>query len=181
MHMLLHPNLLGLAFFSSSALAMTIPQGTTLINTASTPHTNSSLNGTSNSAFVCTRRTFQTPVEPGFADCAGALRSLPLNQNVGTFYNSGRGDFQLPYFETYRTCQVLIELRSTYDKVQSSWLAVQLAALELNGACQDVRTAPGLGNAYTYIDNLDTMKVSLRGAGRRFGDGGEGTDATESS
>ncbi|CAF9939237.1 MAG: hypothetical protein ALECFALPRED_008047 [Alectoria fallacina] len=181
MHMLLHPKLLGLAFFSSSAHAMTIPQGTTLINTASTPQTNSSLNETSNSAFVCIRRGSQTAIEPLFADCAGVLRSLPLNQNVGTFYNSGAGDFQLPYFQTYRTCQVIIELRSTYDRVQSSWLAVQLAALELNGACQDVRSAPGLGIAYTYIDNLDAMKLSFRGAGRRLGDGDDGTDATESS
>lgn len=181
MHMILHLNLLGLALFSSSAFAMTISQSTTLINPASTLHTNSSLNGTSNSAFVCTRRSPQTRIEPGFADCAGVLRSLPLNPNIGTFYNSGAGDFQLPYFETYRTCQVVIELRSTYDKVQSSWLAVQLAALELNSACQDIRTAPGLGTAYTYVDNLDSMKITLKGPGKMLGDGVDGTDATESS
>ena len=65
--------------------------------------------------------------------------------------------------------------------MQSSWLAVQLAALELNGACQDVRAAPGLGNAYTYIDNLNSMKLSFRGAGPRLGDGDDGTDASERS
>lgn len=179
MQMPSHLNLLGFALFSS-ALATSIAQGTTLINPASTLHTNSSLNGTSNKAFVCTKRTHQSRGEPGFADCAAVLRSLPLNPNIGTFYNSGPGDFQLPYFETYRTCQVVIELRSVHDKVQSSWLAVQVAALELNSACQDVRMAPGLGTAYTYIDNLGAMKVTFTGPGA-LGDGVDGTDATESS
>ena len=178
--MILPLNLLGFALFSS-VLAMTISQGTTLINPASTLHTNSSLNGTSNGAFVCNRRSPQTRREPGFADCAGVLRSLPLNPDIGTFYNSGTGDFQLPHFEIYRTCQITIELRSAYDKVQSSWLAVQLAALELNSACQDVRTAPGLGTAYTYIDVMDRMKLTLAAPLQMLGDGVDGTDAAESS
>lgn len=181
MHVLLHLNLLALTLFSSSAFALAIPQGTTLTNPASTLHTNSSLNGTSNSAFVCTRRTPVQRVEPHFSDCAGVLRSLPQNPNIGTFYNSGSGDFQLPYFETYKTCQVVVELRSTFDKVQTSWLAVQLAALELNTACEDVRTSPGLGNAYTYVDSMKTMKISYKGAGGRAGNGIDETDATESS
>lgn len=162
MHTLPHLKFLGLALFSSLALALTIPQGTTLINPASTLHTNSSLNATSNNAFVCTRRGPQSIMSPDFADCAGVLRSLPLNPYIGTFYNTGPGDFQLPYFETYKTCQVIIELSTAYDKVQSSWLAVQLAAVELNDACQNIRMSPGLGNAYTYIDNLKKMKITLR-------------------
>ena len=120
-------------------------------------------------------------VEPRFADCAGVLRSVPLNPYMGTFYNKGAGDFQLPFFETYKTCEVLIELSTAYDKVESSWLAVQLAALEMNMACQDVRTSPGLGNAYTYIDNLNKMKLTLRGAGGRLSDGDDVTDANETS
>ena len=175
MHVLLHLNFLGLALFFSSALTMTIPQGTNLINLAS------GLNGTSNSAFVCNKRGTGWTIGPGFADCAGVLRSLPLNPNIGTFYNTGVGNFQLPYFETYKTCQVVIELRSKYDKVQSNWLAVQLAALELNTACQDVRAAPGLGSAYTYVDDLETMKITLKAPTRGLGDGDEVTDANETS
>lgn len=179
--MLLHLKYLGLALFSSSALAATIPQGTTLINSASLPHTNTSLNGTSNSAFVCTRRGAQARTEPSFSHCAGVLRALPLNPIIGTFYNSGAGDFQLPYFETYKTCQVLLELPRASDKVRSSWLAVQLAALELNTACEDVRAAPGLGGAYTYVDNSNLMKITLKGAGAPVGDGDDGADADETS
>lgn len=60
---------------------------------------------------------------------------------------------------------MVVELSKSYDRVQSSWLAVQVAALELNAACQDIREAPGLGNAYTYVDALNTMKITLRGSG----------------
>lgn len=74
-----------------------------------------------------------------------------------------------------------MELRSTYDKVRSSWLAVQVAALELNEACQDVRTGSGLGSAYTYVDALEAMKITLRGPVRGLGDGEGGGGAVESS
>ncbi|CAF9918319.1 hypothetical protein IMSHALPRED_004276 [Imshaugia aleurites] len=177
MRILLRLKTLGLALWSTSALAMTIPQGTTLSNPTNTLQTNSSLNTTSNSAFTCVKGGTQARAEPRFADCAGALRSLPLNPVIGTFYNSGHGDFQLPYFEPYKTCTVLVELRSTFDKVQSSWLAVQLAALELNAACEDVRMAPGLRIAYTYLDALGAMKITLKGPGGQLGDG----DASDAS
>ena len=39
---------------------------------------------------------------------------------------------------------------------------MHVAALELNEACQDVRTAPGLGYAYTFIDEAGKMKVTLQ-------------------
>ena len=74
-----------------------------------------------------------------------------------------------------------MELRNPYDKVRSSWLAVQVAALELNEACQDVRTAPGLGNAYTYVDTLRKMKITLRAPARQLGDGEGGGDAVGAS
>ena len=166
---------LALALFSPPLLAVTIPQGTALVNPLST---NLSLNATSNSAFVCSRRGRQMYNEPGFADCAGVLRSVSLDSTVGIFYNAGQGDFQLPFFASYRGCTVLVEVRSVYDRVRTSWLAVHMAAMELNAACQDVRTAPGLAFAYTYIDELDRMKVTLKGPGGRLSDG---TDASETS
>ncbi len=181
MHISLHLNFLGIALFFSSALTLTIPQDPSLITPASTLHTNISLNGTSNGAFVCNKRGTQWHNGPSFADCAGVLRSLPLNPNIGTFYNTGVGNFQLPYFETYKSCQVVVQLRSGLDKVQSSWLAVQVAALELNTACQDVRAAPGLGSAYTYVDNLEAMKITLTSPTRDLGDGDELTEANETS
>lgn len=76
---------------------------------------------------------------------------------------------------------MLLELPRASDKVRSSWLAVQLAALELNTACEDVRAAPGLGGAYTYVDNSNLMKITLKGAGAPVGDGDDGTDANETS
>ena len=161
--MLLHLKLLGLALFSSSAFTLTISQGTILTNPTSDLQTNSNLNATSKGGFTCSKRGGGYRISPGFADCAGVLRSLPLNPKIGTFYNSGHGDFQLPYFQTYKTCTVLVELRSTLDKVESTWLAVQLAALELNAACQDVRSTPGLEYAYTYLDDLGAMKITLKG------------------
>lgn len=45
-------------------------------------------------------------------------------------------------------------------------LAVQVAALELNEACQDLRMAPGLGYAYTFIDAAGKMKVTLQAPAR---------------
>ena len=171
MHLLLYLKYLGMALFSSSALAASIPQGISL--------TNGSLNAASNGAFLCSRRTSQTSVEPKFSDCAGVLRALPLNPTVGVFYNTGRGDFQLPHFETYRTCQVVIELQTSASKVQSSWLAVQVAALELNSVCQDLRSSPGLGSAYTYVDDSNLMKITLKGL--PLGNGEGGTNATETS
>lgn len=185
MHIPLPLTLLSLAIFPPSALTMTISHNTAtlqLLNPASALPSNSTLlNGTSNGSnrppFICNPQTPGMRILPKFADCAGVLRSLPLNPTIGIFYNSGAGNFQLPYFETYRTCTVLVELRSTYDRVRSSWLAVQVAALELNDACQDVRTATGLGSASTYIDSLEAMKVTLRGPVRQVGDGEGGGDA----
>lgn len=76
---------------------------------------------------------------------------------------------------------VLVTMRSAYDKVQSSWLAVHMAAMELNAACQDVRTAPGLGSAYTYLGNPGTLKISLTGPQRQLGDGSSETEANGTS
>ena len=178
MHMLPHLPFLGLALLSSSALAATIPQSTTL--TAPTnPATNRTLNATSNAAFVCNKQTPGTVVSPLFGDCAGALRSLPLNPAIGNFYNTGQGDFQLPMFETYKSCQVLVEMRSRYDRLRSSWLAVHVAATELSIGCL---TSPGIvPSAYTYLDELQTVRITLKGVQRRLGDGSSGTDATATS
>ena len=101
---------------------------------------------------------------------------MPLDPSIGDFYNSGSGEFQLPYFTSYKSCTVILELRSTYDKVRSSWLAVHAAAMELNTACQGVRTAPGLGFAYTYIDTLNAMKITLKGPQRTLGSGDGATE-----
>ena len=178
MHLLLHFPLLGLALLSPSILALTIP----LTTPTNISQTSNGLNVTVNSGITCTKRDGSVRIQPGFADCAGALRLLPLNPSAGTFYNQGRGDFQLPYFDTYKTCTVLVSLRSPLDRVQSSWLAVQVAAMELNEACQDVRAAPGLGSATTFVDGLNSMRITLQGPRRELGDGGDGGDgATETS
>ena len=128
MHIPLHLNLLSLALFSPSALTMTIPHDPALqiLNPATTAlPTNSTLNSTSpanaNRLFTCAQQSPHRSTRPGFADCAGVLRSLPLNPSIGIFYNAGPGDFQLPYFNTYKSCQVLVELQNAYDKVRSSW------------------------------------------------------------
>lgn len=62
---------------------------------------------------------------------------------------------------------MLVELGSAFDRVRSSWLAVQVAALALNAACQDVRTTPGLGSAATAIDDGTggRLKITLKGPG----------------
>ena len=170
MHILLHLNLytLALFFLSLSVFAATIPQSTSLTTSTTSLQLNTSnLNTTaSNSAFVCKPRGLRVQIEPTFADCAGVLRSLPLDPTVGTFYNTGGGDFQLPYFESFKTCQVLVELAAASNKVRSSWLAVQVAALSLNAACEDVRLTPGLGYAYTYVDPSTLMKITLQGLRR---------------
>ena len=180
MHLrLLRVPFLGLALLSPSILALTIPQSTSLANIS---QTNNGLNVTANGGFTCTKRDASVRIQPGFADCAGALRLLPLDPSVGIFYGQGRGDFQLPYFDTYKSCTVLVSLHSSIDRVQSSWLAVQVAAMELNEACQDVRTAPGLGFATTFVDGLNSMKITLQGPRKTLSDGDDGGDgATETA
>ena len=179
MHMLSHLPFLSLALLSSSALAATIPQGTTL-STPTNPATNRTLDATSNAAFVCNKQQPGTVVSPLSADCAGALLSLPLNPAIGDFYNTGRGDFQLPTFETYKSCQVLVEIRSRYDRLRSSWLAIHAAAAELNLACLTSSTAL-VPSAYTYLDELQTVKITLKGVRRQLGDGNSGANATATS
>ena len=66
---------------------------------------------------------------------------------------------------------MIVELRVSFAKVRSSWLAVHTAAMELNEACETVRNAPGLGFAYTFIDDLSAMMITLKGAGNQVGDG----------
>ena len=178
MHMPPHFPFLGLALLCSSALAATIPQSTAL-TTPTNPATNRTLNATSNAAFVCNKQTPGRVAEPLFGDCAGALLSLPLNPAIGYFYNTGQGDFQLPVFERYKSCEVLVEMRSRYDKLRSSWLAVHVAATELNVACLSNEAI--MPSAYTYLDELQTVKISLRGVQRGLGDGTNGTGATATS
>lgn len=181
MHTLFHLKFLSLALLISSALASTVPQGTNLVSPPDSFHTSSNLNGTVGAdpkAFECVRKgPSTTTTTPGNADCAAALRALPLNPYVGVFYASGAGDFQLPYFETFKTCTVLITLRSRYDKVQTSWLAVHVAGMELNAACQDVRMRSGfeqLLRATTSVDELGSMQITLQPSSYRL----DGTNAT---
>lgn len=176
--MLHHLSFLGLILFSSSALAATIPQDTTL-TTPTNLATNRTLNASSNAAFVCNKQTAGKVTEPLYKDCGAALLALPMNPAIGTFYNTGGGDFQLPMFETYKSCQVLIELRSRYDKVRSSWLAIHAAATELSIAC--LTSTDIVPSAYTFLDELQSAKITLKGVSRQLGDGNSGTDATATS
>ena len=184
MHTLLHLKFLSLALLISSGFALTIPQGTNLISRTDSIHTTSNLNETvgvdPDKKFQCIKKGSGTTTGPANADCAAALRAIPLNPNVGTFYSAGGGNFQLPYFETYKTCTVLVSMRSRYDKVQSSWLAVQVAALELNAACEAARQRTGydaLLKATTSVDDLGAMQILLQPSSYRL-DGTDGTNAT---
>ena len=73
---------------------------------------------------------------------------------------------------------VVLTMQSALDRVQSSWLAVQVAAMELNEACQDVRTAPGLGSASTFVDDLGAMRITLTTPQSELGVGGDGVIET---
>ena len=187
MHSLFHLKFLSLALLTSSALALTIPQGTNLISPTDSIHTTSNLNETvgvdPDKKFQCIRKGGSTTTGPTNADCAAALRAIPLNPNVGTFYSTGDGNFQLPHFETYKTCTVLVTMKSRYDKVQSSWLAVQVAALELNAACEATRQRTGyeaLLKATTSVDDLGSMQILLQPSSYRL-DGTDGTDGTNAT
>lgn len=182
MHMLLHLPFFGLALFSSLALAKTIPLGASLTTrqgtSLTTPPTDSSFNATSNSGFACTRRTNQR-VLPRFADCAGALRFLPTDPTIANFYNAeGQGDIQLPIFESYKTCTIIVTLSPALSRMQSSWVAIHAAATELNMACQDVRST-GLASGFTYVDIREGIKVTMQGS--RFGVGDGTSNATETA
>ena len=191
MHTLLHLKFLSLALLASSALALTLPpQGPNLVSPSDDLHTYSNLDGTNSNLngtvgadpkkFECIRKGSSTTTGPSNADCAAALRAVPLNPNVGTFYSVGSGNFQLPHFETYKGCTVLISMKSRYDRVQSSWLAVHLAALELNAACEATRAKTGyesLLKAITSVDDLGSMQILLQPSSYRL-DGTDGTNGT---
>ena len=190
MHTLFHLKFLSLALLTSSALGLTVPQAPNLVSPTDSIHTNSDLSGTNSNLngtvgadpknFQCLKKGSTTTTGPTNADCAGALRALPLNPYVGTFYSDGAGNFQLPYFEKYGSCTVLVTLRNRNYKVQSSWLAVHLAALELNAACEATRQRTGYESflkGTTSVDDLGSMQISLQPSSYRL-DGTDGTNAT---
>lgn len=73
-------------------------------------------------------------------------------------------------FESYKTCTVIVTLSPAVSSVQSSWVAIHAAAMELNEACQDVRST-GLASGFTYVDGREGIKVTMQGS-RHGADGG---------
>ena len=95
------------------------------------------------------------------------MLALPSTPDIGHFHTIGRDDgFKLPVFERHRDCEILIEGPQNMVS-KSSWLAIGLAATELNMACLDneARTAGGT----TFTGEADRIKITLRGVAGRVG------------
>ena len=136
-------------------LSASIPD-TSLTITQPVEHNLTSVGAT----FLCRPQPgFRTVVFPTTADCAAALRALPSSPDVGIFHTGGSSDgFQLPVFERYRKCEVLIE----GSNGRSSWLEIGLAAIELNMACLESGPASNTGGT-TYVSPYNRIKITLRG------------------
>lgn len=97
------------------------------------------------------------------ANCAGALRALDTDSEEGVFHNGGPGDgYQLPLFERYKDCEVLIETVAPGDDPVSSWAEIGLAATELNMACLSAASSNYFGGV-TFCGGGNMVKISLRG------------------
>ncbi|KAL8681799.1 MAG: hypothetical protein Q9186_002114 [Xanthomendoza sp. 1 TL-2023] len=80
----------------------------------------------------------QYVVFPQQKNCVVAIRSLPDIPEIGEFHSQPGRDptFQLPTFQRYKDCEVLIELPPQRTS-KTSWLAIGLAATQLSLACVD--------------------------------------------
>ncbi len=155
------------ALFSSTNLALTIPPSAVLSDPAAP---SASLQAATQLDATGPRNTVCTPssqtIGPDFASCAIALRGLPSTAEVGVFSNTAAGAFQIPTFSRWKNCEVLIEPRYPNSNVQSSWLEIGLAVVELNQACLG-RDSSTLGSGVTYTGLTNGIKVSIRTNGAR--------------
>ncbi|KAI4121695.1 MAG: hypothetical protein LQ338_006226 [Usnochroma carphineum] len=142
--------------------SLTIPDNARLSEPIS-PH--NLTNPTAN--FACAPNPpYRTAVFPHIENCASALRALPLDTENGVFHNGGPGDgFQLPVFERYRDCEVLVELKDPRADPVASWAEIGLAGMELNLACL-ISYSANVGGT-TVCGGGGMIRVSLRGFARR--------------
>ncbi|KAL8836807.1 MAG: hypothetical protein Q9170_002768 [Blastenia crenularia] len=122
--------------------------------------------------FTCLPRPQgRDPVQPHLENCAGALRALESDAESAVFHNGPPGDgYQLPTFERYKDCEVLIETVNPGDDPVSSWAEIGLAAMELNMACLGGGSSLYYGGA-TFCGGGDMVKITLKGtSGRPVGE-----------
>ncbi|KAL8715876.1 MAG: hypothetical protein Q9220_000543 [cf. Caloplaca sp. 1 TL-2023] len=130
--------------------------------------------------FLCTPTPpFRRVIIPDSQNCAGALRALPSRPQIANIHTGGVDDgFQLPTFERYKNCEVLIEGATANTNVESSWLEIGLAATQLNDACLVVNVGRVGGLTYTGGPYGRAIKITLRGYARPKDDQSNGTVAT---
>lgn len=124
--------------FALLVSSATVPNPTTLI----APNAKNATILTSD--FTCrSGRPPQYPIKPKQQDCALALRVFPSRPEIYNFHNAGAADlYQLPWFERYKTCEVLVGIDAGEGDVESSsWTEVGMAAMELIMGCTDTTGA----------------------------------------
>lgn len=97
------------------------------------------------------------------------MRALPNLPDIGNFHiGPGRdANYQLPVFERYKDCEVLIELATPTTVSRTSWLAVGLAATQLNIACVNDKEASLGGKTAIGDARSNDIKITIRGFERR--------------
>ncbi|KAL8805388.1 MAG: hypothetical protein Q9182_001954 [Xanthomendoza sp. 2 TL-2023] len=107
---------------------------------------------------------WQYTVLPQQKNCAAAMRDLPDLPDIAEFHSQPGRDpaYQLPTFRRYKDCEVLIEL-SPGRTSRTSWLAIGLAATQLNLGCVDI-VNPGNAGGVTSTGGPSgkDIKVSIR-------------------
>lgn len=81
------------------------------------------------------------------------------------FHTNGDTDiYQLPWFERYKDCEVLVTLQYGQTLERSSWTEVHAKAMELNTACVDpTGNSPG---GKTLAGWGDKVEITIRGLNR---------------
>ncbi|KAL8724337.1 MAG: hypothetical protein Q9181_006871 [Wetmoreana brouardii] len=88
------------------------------------------------------------------------MRAFPADSELAHFHNGGAGDgFQLPFFERYKDCEVLVLLKDTRSTSISSWAEIGLAAVQVGMACATTGNVAGV----TAAGEGDGIEVTWRG------------------
>ncbi|KAM0801923.1 hypothetical protein BDR22DRAFT_145536 [Usnea florida] len=112
---------------------------------------------------------FERRQKPRFTDCGAAIRELPSNHDIGNFRTGGPADqFRLPVTKEIGTCSVKVNIQpGLTGGVTSTWVAIGMAATQLNMACVNSFTFPIKIGGWTTTGARDGIVVTLRYAGSR--------------
>ncbi|KAL8707965.1 MAG: hypothetical protein Q9220_007108 [cf. Caloplaca sp. 1 TL-2023] len=149
-------------FFALISLAAALPANPPSSSSSQTlTETLSPQNLTVNPNFLCKPNPpFKTSISPTLGNCAAAMRGFPADSELAHFHNGGAGDgFQLPLFQRYKDCEVLVLLKDTSAQPIASWAEIGLAMVEVGMACANTGNVGGT----TTAGDGEGIEITVRG------------------